>query len=254
MGWARHKKSSASATTGANARVATAPLTGETKRSSGAVDHAWGGNASATEPPTSSQLEPPKLVRRRQNRRSTLKTGRTIGEQREHLEKASERQAEHKKAQRKKRLRIIFVSLAFVAVAIGLVVLYLFFTKREAAPVAPEATAEVFTPTIQIIDESSAAAGTQTTLSERMKNYIGQAEVDFRDLGYTPEKAVLPVRAIREVDFYLKGQPGYIKLHLDRSTAESVEDADRLIRYLREQGITTFEYLDVRLAGKAYWK
>ena len=41
---------------------------------------------------------------------------------------------------------------------------------------------------------------------------------------------------------------------IDRGTAVSVEDADRLLRYLAGQGITNFEYIDVRLPHKAFWK
>ncbi len=198
---------------------------------------------------------PPELARRRQNRKSTLRSGRTIGEQRERLEKASERQAKHKKSERRKRLRIICVSLTFLIIAAVLVALYFYFSRRETpAPLFSEPQATVYEPTIPLLDEDSAAAGTATQLSDRIRHYVGQAEADFRDLGYTPEKAVLPAGAIREVDFYLQGHPGYIKMHLDRPTAESVEDADRLLRYLRTQGVATFEYLDVRLPGKAYWK
>ena len=87
-----------------------------------------------------------------------------------------------------------------------------------------------------------------------MRAYIGQAESDFRDLGYTPERAVIPAGSIRQINFYLAGYPGYVKLFLDRPTAESVEDADRLLRYLKSQNITNFEYIDVRLPEKAYWK
>ena len=87
-----------------------------------------------------------------------------------------------------------------------------------------------------------------------MSEYIGQAEVDFRALGYTPVRAVLPAGAIREVDFYLEGYPGYIKLITDRGSAVSVEDADRMLRYLASIEATDFQYIDVRLDGKAYWK
>ncbi len=208
----------------------------------------------SSEPPASSPAAPPELARRRQNRRSTIRAGRTIGEQREQLEKASERQAKHKKSEHRKRVRIFFVSLGFIIIAVCLVALYVFLVHRDKTMPSSAETATVYEPTIQIIDEDSAAVGTKVELSDRMRNYIGQAEADFRDLGYTPTKAILPSGSIREVDFYLKDQPGYIKLHLDRGTAESVEDADRLIRYLKAQGTTTFEYLDVRLSGKAYWK
>ena len=209
-----------------------------------------------------SDAEAPRLARRRQNRHSTIRSGRTIGEQRERLETSSERQAAHQKAIRQKRRRII---------------------DQDTSPLFQPQPEITFEPTIEIVDtdapisssssggsgsssssgdsgnsanssSSNASSNSSSGITTRMKNYIGQAEVDFRDLGYTPEKAVIPSGSIREVDFYLKDQPGYVKMIIDRDTAPSVEDADRLIRYLKGQNIDQFEYIDVRLEGKAYWK
>ena len=42
---------------------------------------------------------------------------------------------------------------------------------------------------------------------------------------------------------------------IDRGTAVSVEDADRMLRYLKTIGqIENYTYIDVRIEGKAYWK
>ena len=109
-----------------------------------------------------------------------------------------------------------------------------------------------YEPTIEIIDEDASATGGKITA--RMRQYIGQAEADFKDLGYTPIKAILPAGAIREVDFYLEGYSGFIKLIIDRPTAVSVEDADRMLRYLTSQGIAEFQYIDVRIDKQAYWR
>ena len=87
-----------------------------------------------------------------------------------------------------------------------------------------------------------------------MTRYIGRAEKDFRDLNYKPIKAVIPQNSIREVDLYLDGITGYIKMTIDRDSAISVEDADRMIRYLTEKEIEEFNYIDVRIDGKAFWK
>ena len=201
--------------------------------------------------------EPPKLVNRRENRQSTFKMGRTIGEKREKLETRNEREAARKKDKKRQDRRVVFVCLGFAAlIAILAALAFICFGNGE--PDAPAETPdpdEVVTvttePTIEITDEDDPSG---SHISNRMRSYIGQAEADFRDLGYTPVRAVIPSGAIREIDFYLEGHPGYVKFTLDRDTAVSVEDADRMHRYLAEAGIAEFTYIDVRLSGKAYWK
>lgn len=183
---------------------------------------------------------------------SHLKSGRTIGERRERLETANERQAAHRRARRRRNLRIAVVSLGF-ALLMGVLILlaYLFFGTGTSRPTATSSSADLYEPSVEIVDED---LGTGDHITARMRNYIGQAEADFRDLGYKPVRAVLPAGSIREVRFYLSGYTGFVKLLIDRDSAVSVEDADRLIRYLEGKGITDFKYLDVRIAGKAYWQ
>lgn len=195
---------------------------------------------------------PPKLVKRRENRKSSFKLGRTIGEKREKLETANERQAARKKDKKKKALRVIATILGFLILIAILIVLFKNLTSGSDEPVIPEEEISVdYEPTIEIID---AADSSNKHITARMKRYIGRAEKDFRDLGYQPTKAVIPTNSIREVDFYLEEKTGYIKLTIDRDSAISVEDADRMLRYLIERGIESFEYIDVRIDGKAYYK
>ena len=165
----------------------------------------------------------------------------------------SERAVTNKKIKRRQISRVIFVSIVFIAIAVILIILgRSFFSKRELEQPAPTIAATTYAPTIVILDEDAAATG--GVISGRMKDYIGQAEADFKDLGYTPQKAVLPTGTVREIHLYLSGYTGFIKMTVDRPTAVSVEDADRMIRYLATQGITDFSYIDVRIDGKAYWK
>lgn len=197
---------------------------------------------------------PPNLVRRKQNRNSAYKMGRTIGEKRERLETANERAAARKQDKKRQARRVFFTIVGFV-VLVGLLVFLTFFFVGTGEPnessLPIEETTVTTEPTIEIIDEDAKTAG---NITNRMRAYIGQAEQDFRDLGYEPIKAVIPTGSVREVDFYLKGQTGFIKLHIDRGTAVSVEDADRMIRYLKGQGIAEYTYIDVRIPSKAYWK
>lgn len=196
----------------------------------------------------------PKLVRRRANRKSTLKTGRTLSAKRERLETSSERTAIWQKARKRQKLRLFLTIIIFLIAISAIIYLVIFIMKgRETGNDTPDnnpAPAVVYKPTIEIIDEDSPTS----QITSRMSEYIGQAEVDFREQGLIPIKAVIPTGAIREVDFYLDGKPGRIKMIIDRDTAVSVEDAVRMLRYLENQGITTYEYIDVRLPGKAYWK
>lgn len=196
---------------------------------------------------------PPKLVQRRANRSSSFRSGRTIGEKRERLETANERAAARKKDKLKKASRILLTIIGFLFLTVVLVAIVFTFFGSGGEPSRTSSPEEKisYDPTIEIIDEDS---GSGSKITSRMRTYIGQAEQDFRDLGYSPTKVVIPSNTIREVDFYLDGYTGYIKLLIDRDTAVSVEDADRMIHYLSEQGIDEFQYIDVRIEGKAYWK
>ena len=195
----------------------------------------------------------PKLARRRANLHSTLRSGRTIAETREHLETASERAAAHDRTKRQARTRLVFAIFGLVAVVAVAICLGMLLFRGERTTESYTVTVyNPYAPTIEVVDEDASLNGGK--LTSRMKEYIGMAEADFRELGYTPTRAVIPSGSIREVDFYLDGHPGYIKLTIDRGTGVSVEDADRMLRYLAGQGTTEFTYIDVRIDGKAYWK
>ena len=195
----------------------------------------------------------PKLARRKENRRSTLKAGRTISGRREPLEKASDRIAAHDKIRKKQLFRLAVTAIGFILIIAVIIAIGLGLSKREVEPAdaLDQPTTVTYKPTIEIIDEDAISGN---TISNRVKDYVGQAEVDFRALGLVPTKAVIPTGAIREIDFYLEGKPGYIKTILDRGTGVTAEDTKRMLNYLDTQGITDFEYIDVRIAGKAYWK
>ncbi|MBQ3474232.1 hypothetical protein IJH24_02290 [Candidatus Saccharibacteria bacterium] len=199
------------------------------------------------------QPTPPKLVRRRENRKSTFKLGRTIGEKREKLETANERAEARKKDKKKKAFRVIITIIGFCALIAILILLFKSLIIYDEPNVPAEELDTDYTPTIEVIDAASSNSS-KDKITTRMTRYIGRAEKDFRDLGYKPVKVIIPSSSIREVDFYLEEVSGYIKMTIDRDSAISVEDADRMIRYSKEKEIETFEYIDVRIDGKAYWK
>ena len=200
--------------------------------------------------------ESPQLVNRRAHRESTFVMGRTIGEKREKLETKSERAAARKKDKKRQIRRILLTVIALATLAAILAAITTLFLKDN-KPLPPEQpTASIYEPrdpTIEIIDEASVAGG-ESKITSRMRLFIGQLEQDLIELGYQPAKAIIPQSAIREVDLYLDGQPGYFKTHIDRTSAVTAEDIDRMIRYMSGQGITEYEYVDVRISGKAYWK
>lgn len=177
-----------------------------------------------------------------------IRTGQTIAEKRERLETASERLEARKKSKKQKTWRVFLVTSLFLAMIVALISLIM--TVLNGSKEELVAVVEVpYKPTVEVIDEDAAATG--GVLSGRMSEYIGQAESDFRDLGYQPIKVVIPTGKMREVDFYLEDYSGAIKMTIDRETGVSVEDADRMIKYL-DGG--EFEYIDVRVEGKGYWK
>ena len=181
-----------------------------------------------------------------------LKSGRTIGEKREKLETASERAATHKKNKRQKITRIVLTTVGFVVMIVIIVMVVLSLINNEQGGGDSDTIVVPYTPTIEIIDEAASATGGR--LTSRMKEYIGQVEVDLRELGYAPVKAVIPSSGIREVDFYLDGYTGYIKMITDRGAGVSAEDTDRMIRYLTSIGVSDFQYIDVRIERRAYWR
>ena len=183
----------------------------------------------------------PELVSRRDNRKSSFQMGRTIGEKRERLETANERAAARKKDKKRQAVRTYSTVAGFVVfISILGLLCFLFFGSGAPAPVEPPQEEISYAPTVDIIDEDSSSGG---EITNRMTAYIGQAEHDLRDLGYKPTKVIIPTQTIREVDFYLEGYTGRIKMHIDRDTAVSAEETDRMLRYLAGQGINDFEYI-----------
>lgn len=196
--------------------------------------------------------EAPKLARRRLNQKSTIKLGRTIAEVREHPESASERLEARRKGNKVKKIRLFFtVGLFVIGAALLVYVLVAVFGNQERYELS-ETIMVPYMPTIEVIDEDMGATG--GVITSRMSEFIGQIEVDLRELGYTPTKAVIPSNTIREVDLYVEEYEARFKTTIDRGTAVTAEDIDRMIRYLQGINVQKCEYVDVRVDGRAFWK
>ena len=145
-----------------------------------------------------------------------------------------------------------FTVILFIIVAAAVIVAIIIFLRTRAeneVETTPTTVVKTYKPTIEVINENATSG-----ITTRMTEYIGQLESDLRDFNLTPVKAVVPAGAIREVDFFLDGYTGFIKTTIDRGSGVTAEDTERMLRYLKEQGINDFAYIDVRIDGKAYWK
>lgn len=184
-------------------------------------------------------------MRGRSKKMQGMKLGRTIVAERERAESDSERMLARKKVHRKQRTSVIVVVL--MGVILGLIIYMGVNEWGERREAMNSVVAEVEIRA-QVIDEDN-----RGQVSARTKTYIAQLERDLADLGYTVTKVTLPTGMSRELYVDLEGKEGYFKVNLDRETAVSAEDMDRMIRHLEKNGVVP-EYVDVRIEEKAYYK
>ncbi len=191
-----------------------------------------------------------------------MRVGRTISEERERIESESERLAarELKKQREAVQTAILIVSVVALVVLGVISVKNLFSSTKKTET---ESSAKVYTPSVEIIDESGAK------LSRKMSEYVGMLEEDFKELDYTVTRVAIPAGMMREVDVYIRHNgsytneagetvengelPYYFKMNIDRGSAVSAEDAMRMVRYLEERNLTP-AYVDVRVEGKAFYR
>jgi hypothetical protein len=172
-----------------------------------------------------------------------MKRGQTIVAERERQESASERMLARKKMRNKRVLSVVAVVLILIILTIlGIMGWQVLFKDQV---IKPDTESTIPEPTVEINDEAGVG------VSNRIKEYIAWLEQDFKELGYTMTRVDLPRDKSRELLVSLDGYKGYIKMNIDRGTGVSVEDADRMIKYLNGG---EFEYIDVRVEGKGYYK
>lgn len=177
-----------------------------------------------------------------------MKIGKTIVSSREKAVSESERLALRKKEEKRKKMSvaIFFAVLLLVIVVISGLVINVVNERRKNE--LPESYTKVYKPTVEIIDEDGSGY-----ITDKIKMTVGMLEEDFQDYGYKVKKAIVPASTTREVDVYLEGVDMYFKIHVDRNAAESAEDSVRMINYLEKEDKKA-SYVDVRIAGRAYWK
>ncbi len=108
-------------------------------------------------------------------------------------------------------------------------------------------------PSVEVVDQTGIqAAGNQVLASDRLLGFIGRVIGRLNTQGHTVTKVVLPENTTRQVAVYTETVAYPVKFSVDRSAGEQAEDAARSIKYLQTRGVTP-QYIDVRVAGKAYY-
>lgn len=111
-------------------------------------------------------------------------------------------------------------------------------------------------PVVQIIDNSGISTeelGITAIASNRFLSFVGRVVHLASKNGYTVTQAALPLNTTRELEIRIKEGDYLIKLSIDRSAGEQVEDMVSAIRYFTSHNQKP-DYIDVRVSGKAFYK
>ncbi|HZJ34809.1 MAG TPA: hypothetical protein VFD55_02210, partial [Candidatus Angelobacter sp.] len=109
-------------------------------------------------------------------------------------------------------------------------------------------------PSVQIVDNSGASLQTGTAIaSKRFLSFVGRVVSLAQTSGYTVTQAILPANTTRELEISLKDVSFSVKLSIDRSAGEQVEDMSRAVQYFISNGRAP-SYIDVRVSGKAFYR
>lgn len=109
-------------------------------------------------------------------------------------------------------------------------------------------------PAIEIVNNNIAAGvPASATVSRYFLGFVGQTVGQATKQGLTVTKVTIPVLTIRQLELQLSGVGYPVKLTTDRPAGEQVEDMVRVVRYLKQRGISP-QYIDVRVAGKTFYK
>lgn len=109
-------------------------------------------------------------------------------------------------------------------------------------------------PSVKIVDQSGVEQTAGTAIaSSRFLNFVGRAVSMASKAGLEVEQAIIPVNTTRQVELRVKGHDYPVKLSLDRSVGEQIEDMQRVISYFDTNKVAV-EYVDVRVSSKAFYK
>lgn len=112
------------------------------------------------------------------------------------------------------------------------------------------------TPKVTIVDQNNIALSKldkKVITSNRFLVFVGQVVGKFAEQKRTVTRATIPILTTRQLQVKISKTPYTIKMTIDRGAGEQVEDALRVMRYLRAKDINA-SYIDVRVEGKAFYK
>ena len=109
-------------------------------------------------------------------------------------------------------------------------------------------------PAVQVVDNSGARSEDgQVIASNRFLAFVGRTVGLAKAQGYVVTEVLIPPATTRQVELRLEGVGYPIKMSIDRSVGEQIEDMARLIRWLQGRNETP-QYIDIRVSGKAFYR
>jgi hypothetical protein len=109
-------------------------------------------------------------------------------------------------------------------------------------------------PGLQIIDNSGIqASSSRLVASNRFLGFVGRVIAKSSASGLSVQTVMIPSLTTRQIVLTLKGKTTQYKLSVDRSAGQQVEDIVHVDRYLTAKNAVP-GYVDVRIAGKAFYK
>ncbi len=109
-------------------------------------------------------------------------------------------------------------------------------------------------PAVQIVDNSGIHPDSgQAIASNRFLGFVGRTVGLARAEGYKVTQVVIPAVTTRQVELRIDGIAYPIKLSVDRSVGEQIEDMSRTLAWMKQRSLTP-QYIDVRVSGKAFYR
>lgn len=109
-------------------------------------------------------------------------------------------------------------------------------------------------PGVIVKDQSGISPEVGAVASNRFLHFLGRVVSLVNTSGIAKVTGVIiPPNTTREVDLQLEGRGYTVKTLLDRDPAAQTTDVVNILRYLDAKGIKP-QYVDVRIAGKAYYR